>query len=82
MSPGRRVPVARLWASVMLGYLALGATLQELPSYVAVRFHAGPLVVGVTVGLPFAGTAVARPLAGRAGDAGRSRDTAIAGGLD
>ena len=54
MSPGQRVPVARLWASVMLGYLALGATLQELPSYIAVRFHAGPLVVGVTVGLAFA----------------------------
>ena len=51
MSPGRRVPVARLWVSILLGYLALGATLQELPSYIAVRFHAGPLVVGVTVGL-------------------------------
>jgi MFS family permease len=81
MSASRRVPVVRLWACVLFGYLALGATLQELPSYVAARFHAGPLVVGVTVGLAFAGTAAARPLAGRAGDAGRSRSTAIAGGL-
>jgi MFS family permease len=38
-------------------------------------------VVGVTVGLAFAGKAAARPLAGRAGDVGRSRWTAIAGGL-
>jgi MFS family permease len=81
MSPSRRVPVARLWAAVLLGYLALGATLQELPGYVVARFHAGTLVVGLTVGLAFAGTAAARPLAGRAGDAGRSRGTAIAGGL-
>jgi hypothetical protein len=66
---------------VLFGYLAPGATLQELPGYVAARFHAGALVVGVTVGLAFAGTAAARPLAGRAGDAGRSRGTAIAGGL-
>lgn len=81
MSASRRVPVVRLWACVLFGYLALGATLQELPSYVAARFHAGPLAVGVTVGLAFAGTAAARPLAGRAGDAGRSRGTAMAGGL-
>ena len=81
MSANRRVPVVRLWACVLFGYLALGATLQELPSYVTERFHAGPLVVGVTVGLAFAGTAAARPLAGRAGDAGRSRGTAMAGGL-
>jgi MFS family permease len=80
-SPYRRVPVGRLWAAVLFGYLALGATLQELPRYVAVRFHAGPLVVGITVGLAFAGTAAARPLAGRAGDAGRSRGTAMAGAL-
>ncbi len=79
MSSSRRVPVVRLWACVLFGYLALGATLQELPSYVAARFHAGRLVVGVTVGLAFAGTAAARPLAGRAGDAGGSRSTAMAG---
>jgi MFS family permease len=43
--------------------------------------RAGPLVVGVTVGLAFAGTALGRPLTGRAGDAGRSRSTAMAGAL-
>ena len=74
-------PVARLWVSVLFGYLALGATLQELPRYVPERFHAGPFAVGLAVGLAFAGTAAARPFAGRAGDSGRSRATATAGAL-
>jgi MFS family permease len=74
-------PIARLWLAVLCGYLALGATLQELPRYVTDRFHAGPLVVGFSVALAFAGTAAARPLAGRAGDAGRSRAAAMTGGL-
>ncbi|MGH3430327.1 MAG: hypothetical protein ACREHV_16945 [Rhizomicrobium sp.] len=74
------VPLARLWLAVLLGYLALGATLQELPNYVSERFAAGPFVVGLTVGIAFAGTALARPIAGRAGDAGRSRSVAAAGG--
>ncbi len=74
-------PVTRLWLAVLFGYLALGATLQELPSYLTEHFHAGPLTVGITVGLAFAGTASARPLAGRAGDAGRSRTVVLAGGL-
>jgi MFS family permease len=77
----RQVPVARLWAAVLCGYLALGATLQELPHYVSTRYHAGPFAVGVAVGLAFAGTAIGRPLAGRAGDSGRSRRTVITGAL-
>jgi MFS family permease len=75
------IPLARLWLAVLLGYLALGATLQELPSYVSERFAAGPFVVGVTVGIAFAGTALARPFAGRAGDAGWSRGVAASGGV-
>jgi MFS family permease len=74
-----RVPVARLWLAVLFGYLALGATLQELPSYLSTHFHVGPLLVGVGVGIAFAGTAVARPFAGRAGDAGWSRWVASGG---
>jgi MFS family permease len=80
MRTSEPAPVTRLWLAVLFGYLALGATLQELPGYLTARFHAGPLTVGVTVGLAFAGTALARPLAGRAGDAGRSRAVGSAGG--
>ncbi|GAA4627156.1 MFS transporter [Actinoallomurus vinaceus] len=74
------MPVARLWLAVLCGYLALGATLQELPVYVSVHFHQRPFTVGIVVGLAFAGTAAVRPLAGRAGDAGWSRPVAMAGG--
>jgi MFS family permease len=74
-----RPPTVRLWLAVLLGYLALGATLQELPGYLVHRFHTGPFAVGTVVGIAFAGTAFARPFAGRAGDLGWSRATAIAG---
>ncbi|WP_345363129.1 MFS transporter [Actinoallomurus liliacearum] len=81
MTNGDRVPVARLWLAVLCGYLALGATLQELPIYVSDRFHQPAFTVGIVVGLAFAGTAVARPFAGRAADAGRSRPIVMAGGV-
>ncbi len=80
MANSNQVPVARLWLAVLCGYLALGATLQELPDYVVGHFHQRPLFVGVTVGLAFAGTAAARPFVGYAGDLGRSRPIAMAGG--
>lgn len=63
-----RVPVRRLWFAILCGYLALGATLQQLPGYLVSRFDAGPFVVGTVVAIAFLGTAAARPFAGRAGD--------------
>ncbi|MBU3067162.1 MFS transporter [Nocardia sp. NEAU-G5] len=76
-----QTPFVQLWLAVLGGYLALGATLQELPGYVSDRFGASPFVVGVVVGSAFAGTALTRPFAGRAGDAGRARAVAIAGAV-
>jgi hypothetical protein len=40
-------PVRRPWFAVLGGYLALGATLQILPTYATHRFHAGPATVGL-----------------------------------
>jgi MFS family permease len=74
-------PVARLWLAVLCGYLAMGATLQELPGYLSSKFHAGTLLIAVAVGIAYAGTAAGRPFAGRAGDAGRSRATGLCGCL-
>lgn len=74
-------PVRRLWAGVLLGYLALGATLQELPGYVVGHFGGSTWTATVVVGIAFAATAVARPLAGRGGDAGHSRAVVLGGGL-
>jgi MFS family permease len=81
MEEPRPVPVRRLWLAVLCGYLALGATLQELPAYVVTEFGQGPAVAGLTVGLAFAATALVRPFAGRAGDAGLARPVVMAGGV-
>ena len=74
-------PVRRLWSAVFFGYLALGATLQELPGYMTSKFHDGPTIIGVAVGIAYLGTAVTRPFAGRAGDAGLARTVSMAGGV-
>ncbi|HEV3358713.1 MAG TPA: MFS transporter [Pseudonocardiaceae bacterium] len=74
-------PVARLFCAVLCGYLALGATLQVLPAFVPARFHGGPVLVGVTVGIAFLATALCRPIAGRIADAGRARPVVLVGGV-
>ncbi|MBV8931530.1 MAG: MFS transporter, partial [Kutzneria sp.] len=80
MSSAESPPVRRLWRAVLCGYLALGASLQELPGYLVARFGAGTTVVGLVVGAAFAATAVTRPFAGRAGDTGHARPVVITGG--
>ena len=76
---GPVAPVRRLWAAVLCGYMALGATLQELPGYLVARFGSGPALVGLAVGLAFAATALVRPFAGAVGDSGWSRPVVMAG---
>lgn len=81
MNQPETAPVRRLWCAVLFGYLALGATLQELPNYVVQKYGGGPTVVGLTVGIAFAGTALTRPMAGRAGDAGLARRVSLTGAV-
>ncbi|MFF0342617.1 MFS transporter [Kribbella sp. NPDC004875] len=75
------VPVRRLWVAVLCGYLAFGAALQALPSYVPSRYGGGALASGTAVGIAFLATALGRPFAGRLADAGRSRPVVLAGGV-
>jgi MFS family permease len=75
------VPVRRLWVAVLAGYLAFGATLQALPSYVPEKFGGGALASGTAVGIAFLATACGRPFAGRLADAGWSRPVVVTGGL-
>ena len=75
------VPVRRLWVAVLAGYLAFGATLQALPSYVPEKFGGGALASGTAVGIAFLATACARPFAGWLADAGWSRPVVLSGGV-
>lgn len=75
------VPVRRLWAAVLCGYLAFGAALQVLPTYVSQKFGGGALASGTAVGIAFLATACGRPFAGWLADAGRSRPVVITGGV-
>lgn len=74
-------PARRLWVAVFFGYLALGATMQELPGYVVGHFHQSTWTATVLVGIAFAATAFARPFVGRGGDAGYARRIVLAGAL-
>jgi MFS family permease len=75
------VPVRRLWVAVLSGYLAFGAALQALPSYVPEKFGGGALASGTAVGIAFLATACCRPFAGWLADAGWSRPVVLAGGV-
>ncbi|MGW9159019.1 MFS transporter [Microbacterium sp. NPDC055665] len=72
-------PVRRLWATVFLAYLAFGGTLQLLPLTLSTRFHSDAAFIGLTVGIAFAATALCRPIAGWASDAGAGRRVVILG---
>ncbi len=71
----------RLWLAVLCGYLALGATLQTLPSFIVHQFHYGTAVAGLAVGVAFAATACTRPFAGRRADNGGARPVVALGGV-
>ncbi|MFF0267472.1 MFS transporter [Kribbella sp. NPDC004536] len=75
------VPVRRLWVAVLCGYLAFGAALQVLPTYVPEKFGGGALASGTAVGIAFLATACGRPFAGWLADAGWSRPVVITGGV-
>ncbi|WP_394850900.1 MFS transporter [Pendulispora brunnea] len=76
-----RAPFVRLWLATFFGYVALGVTLQSLPDYLVNRFGAGPLGVGIVIGVASVAAAVTRPLVGRAADRGLARRVVLAGGL-
>lgn len=71
----------RLWGAVLCGYLAFGAALQALPSYVPEKFGGGALASGTAVGIAFLATACGRPLAGWLADGGWSRPVVLVGGV-
>lgn len=76
----RLAAFAGVFASVLCGFLAIGAALPVLPRYVHGPLGAGDVAVGVVTGA-FAFTAiVARPVGGRLAD-GRGRRPVVVAGL-
>lgn len=73
------VPVKRLWVAVLCGYLAFGAAVQALPTYVPTRYGGGALASGTAVGIAFLATACTRPFAGWLADGGWSRPVVLMG---
>jgi len=70
-----------VFVSTLLAFLAIGAALPVLPTYVRGPLRAGDVAVGIVVGA-FAVTAVVcRPLAGRQADARGRRAVLVAGAL-
>ncbi|WP_051499185.1 MFS transporter [Nocardia sp. BMG51109] len=74
-----KVPLTRLWLAVLAGYLALGATIQEMPAFVAGRFDGSVVLSATAVGIAFLATALGRPFAGTAADNGRARPVVLLG---
>lgn len=75
------VPVRKLWISVFFGYLSLGSTIQEIPTFVEQKFDGGPILCGVAVSVAFLATALCRPFAGLLADQNRARYVVTTGGI-
>jgi MFS family permease len=74
------VPITRLWLAVLLGYVALGSTIQAVPVVAQGRGLSGAAVGGL-VTMAAAATAVSRPIAGRVADRRGPRAVTVAGAL-
>jgi MFS family permease len=72
---------AGVFSSALLAFLAVGAALPVLPTYVRGPLHAGDVAVGIVVGAFSATAVVCRPLAGRLADRRGRRIVLVAGGL-
>ncbi len=72
---------AGLFITTLLAFLAIGAALPVLPSYVHGPLHSGDLAVGVVVGAFAVTSVVCRPLAGRQADARGRRVVLVTGSL-
>ncbi len=70
-----------LFTTTLLAFLAIGASLPVLPSYVHGPLRSGDVAVGIVVGAFAVTSVVCRPLAGRQADARGRRAVLVAGSL-
>jgi MFS family permease len=74
-------PAAGLFFAALLAFIAIGAALPVLPTFVRGSLHAGDIAVGVVVGAFALTSVVCRPLAGRQADRRGRRVVMVAGAL-
>lgn len=72
---------AGLFLSALLAFVAIGAALPVLPSFVRGPLHAGDLSVGIVVGAFAITSIVCRPIAGRQSDRRGRRIVLVCGSL-
>jgi MFS family permease len=70
-----------LFVSALLAFVAIGATLPVLPTYVRGPLGAGDVAVGIVVGAFAVTSVICRPLAGRESDRRGRRIVLVAGSL-
>lgn len=70
-----------MFFAALLAFLAIGAALPVLPSYVRGPLHSGDLAVGIVVGAFAITSVVCRPLAGRQADTRGRRLVLVLGAL-
>ena len=75
------VPYRQLWSATLLGFGAIGMTIQVMPAYAHERFGADAITAGLAVTIGSLATMLSRPISGRFADQSGGRRVAMAGAI-
>jgi MFS family permease len=75
------VPYWRLWSATLLGFGAIGMTIQVMPAYAHDRLGANAVTAGLAVTIGSLATMFSRPISGRHADQSGGRRVAMAGAI-
>jgi MFS family permease len=75
------VPYWRLWSACLLGFSAIGMTIQVMPAYAHERLGASAITAGLAVTIGSLATMISRPVSGRLADQSGGRRVAMAGAI-
>lgn len=77
----RGAPYVQLWLACLMGFCAIGMTMQVMPAYAQERFGAGSIAAGLAVTIGSLATMFARPVSGRLADQLGGRSVAMVGAV-
>jgi MFS family permease len=78
---GGAVPYWRLWSATLLGFGAIGMTIQVMPAYAHEFFGADSITAGLAVTIGSLATMFSRPISGRIADQSGGRRVAMVGAI-